>query len=180
MTPDIPLKRGSRWTLLVWIAAALLLLTPAVAMRFTTEVAWTPFDFMVWGAILSLACGTFELAVRASGSLAFRAGVAVAVVISFLTIWVCGAVGIIGDEDNPANLMFGCVLLVAAAGAYVGRFKAPGLARAMLAAAFLQAVVAIIAQLIGSVEGLIAGGVLTGAWLLSAWLFSRAARAEGA
>lgn len=180
MTTDIPLKRGGRWTLLVWIAAALLLLTPAVAMRFTTEVAWTPFDFVVWGAILTLACGTFELAVRASGSLAFRAGVAVAVAIAFLVIWVSGAVGIIGDEDNPANLMFGGVLLVAAAGAYVGRFKAAGLARAMVAAAFPQAVVAIIAQLIGSFEGFVASGILTGAWLLAAWLFNRAARAEAA
>jgi len=178
MTTDIILKRGSRWTLLVWIGAALLLLTPAVAMRFTKEVAWTPFDFVVWGAILSLACGTLELAVRASGSLAFRAGVAIAVVIAFLVVWVSGAVGIIGDEDNPANLMFGCVLLVAAAGAYVGRFRAPGLARAMLAAAFLQAVVTIIARMIGSIEGFVAGGVLTAAWLLAAWLFSRAARAE--
>jgi hypothetical protein len=178
MTTDITLKRGSRWTLLVWIAAALLLLTPAVAMRFTKEVAWSPFDFVVWGAILAIACGTFELAVRASGSLAFRAGVAVAVVISFLVVWVSGAVGIIGDEDNLANLMFGCVLLVAAAGAYVGRFKAAGLARAMVAAAFLQAMVAIIALLIGSFEGFVASAILTAAWLLSAWLFSRAARAE--
>ncbi|MBO9547767.1 hypothetical protein [Caulobacter sp.] len=178
MTTDITLKRGSRWTLLVWIGAALLLLTPALAMRFTKEVVWTPFDFGVWGAILALACGTFELAVRASGSLAFRAAVAIVVAVSFLTVWINGAVGIIGDEDNPANLMFGCVLLVAAAGAYVGRFRAAGLSRALLAAAFVQAVVAIVAQLMGSREGFVISVVFAGAWLLAAWLFGRAARVE--
>ncbi|WP_454718307.1 hypothetical protein [Caulobacter segnis] len=180
MTTDITLKRGSRWTLLVWIGAALLLLTPAVAMRFTSEVVWTPFDFVVWGAILALACGTFELAVRASGSLAFRAAVAICVVTSFLIVWISGAVGIIGDEDNPANLMFGAAPLVVAVGAYVGRFRSAGLSRALLAAALIQAVVAIIAQLMGSREGFVISAVFTGAWLLAAWLFSRAARVEAA
>lgn len=178
MTLDITTtKRGSRWSLLVWAGAGLLLLAPLIAMRFTKEVAWTPFDFVVAGAMLAVACGTFELALRTSGSLAFRAAVAVAVATGFLIVWACGAVGIIGDEDNPANLMFGCVLLVAAAGGYVGRFQPAGLSRAMIATAFVQAVVAIVAQLMGSFEGSVAAAVFTGAWLLSAWLFGKAAKA---
>ena len=170
---DIP-KYASRWTVLVWTGAGLLLLVPLVAMRFTHEVVWTPFDFAIAGAMLAVACGTFELAVRASGDLAFRAGVAFAVVAGFVIVWACGAVGIIGDEGDPANLMFGAVLLVGVAGGYVGRFQAAGLSRAMAATAFVQAVVAIVAWTMGSVEGGVAGVALTGAWLLSAWLFSRA------
>lgn len=178
MTDHSPARRGVRWSLLVWAGAGLLLLAPLVAMRFTREVAWTPFDFAVFGAMLAIACGTFELAVRSSGDLAFRAGVAVAVATGFFIVWANLAVGIIGDEDNPANLMFGGVLLAAVVGGYVGRFQAAGMARALVATAFVQAAVAVVAQRMGSVEGFIASGVFTGAWLLSAWLFHKAARAE--
>jgi hypothetical protein len=171
---DTP-KHTPRWTLLVWSGAALLLLLPLIAMRFTDEVAWTPFDFAVAGAMLAIACGMFELAVRASGSLAFRAAVALAVATGFFIVWACGAVGIIGDEGDPANLMFGGVLLVAVAGGYVGRFRAAGLSRALVATAFVQAAVAIVAWMMGSVEGGVASMAFTGAWLLSAWLFARAA-----
>ena len=170
---DTP-KYTLRWTVLVWGGAGLLLLVPLVAMRFTREVVWTPFDFAVAGALLAIACGTFELAVRASGDLAFRAAAALAVVTGFVVVWACGAVGIIGNEDNPANLMFAAVLLIAVAGGYVGRFRAAGLSRALVATAFVQAAVAIAAWTMGSVEGGVASVVFTGAWLLSAWLFSRA------
>lgn len=172
---DTP-KKTSRWTLLVWGGAGLLLLAPLAAMRFTREVAWTPFDFAVAGAMLAIACGAFELAVRASGSLAFRAAVAVAVATGLLIVWACGAVGVIGDEGDPANLMFGGVLLVAVAGGSIGRFRAAGLSRALVATAFVQAAVAVIAQRMGSFEGFVASAVFTGAWLLSAWLFGRAAQ----
>ncbi len=174
---DIP-KHTSRWTVLVWAGAGLLLLVPLVAMRFTREVVWTPFDFAVAGAMLAIACGTLELAVRASGDLAFRAAVALAVATGFVIVWACGAVGVIGDEGDPANLMFGAVLLVAVAGGYVGRFQAAGLSRALVATAFVQAAVAIASWTMGSIEGAVASVAFTGAWLLSAWLFSKAPSAR--
>jgi hypothetical protein len=172
--------RHRNLSLLVWSGAALMLATPLVAMRFTKEVAWTAFDFAVFGAMLAIACGTFELALRASGNLAFRAAVGVAVATGFFIVWACGAVGIIGDEGNLANLMFGGVLLVAVAGGFVAKFGGASMARALVATAFVQAVVGIIAQMMGSAEGFIASGVFTGAWLLSAWLFAKAARDEAA
>lgn len=171
-------RRGNRLSLLVWGGAAALLATPLIAMQFTKEVTWTAFDFAVFGAMLAIACGTFELAVRASRNLAYRAAVGVAVATGFLIVWACGAVGVIGDEDNAANLMFGVVLLVAVAGAFVARFRGAGMARALVATAFVQALVAIIAQMMGSAEGFIASGVFAAGWLLSAWLFARAARDE--
>ena len=179
ITQPIPTpRRGGRWSPIVWAGAGVLLLVPLIAMQFTQEVAWTAFDFVVAGAMLAIACGTFELGVRASGNFAFRAGVAVAVATGFFIIWACGAVGVIGDEDHPANLMFVAVLIVALAGAFVGRFRAAGLSRAMIATAFVQALVAIIAQMMGSAEGFIASGVFAAGWLLAAWLFGRAARGE--
>lgn len=174
--PTTTPRRGNRWSLIVWAGAGLLLLVPLVAMQFTKEVVWTAFDFAVAGAMLAIACGTFELGVRASGNFAFRAGVAVAVATGFFIIWACGAVGIIGDEGHPANLMFVALLVVALAGSFVGRFRAAGLSRAMVATAFVQALVAIIAQLMGSTEGFVASGVFAAGWLLAAWLFGKAAR----
>ena len=49
------------------------------------------------------------------------------------------AVGIIGAEGNPANLIYAAVILVAAGGAALARLEAAGMSRAMLAAAGLQA-----------------------------------------
>ena len=55
------------------------------------------------------------------------------------------AVGIIGSEDNKANLMYGGVLVVGAIGAIVARFKPEGMARVLFATALAQTLVAVIA-----------------------------------
>jgi hypothetical protein len=154
--------------------AALILLLPFVAMKFTSEVNWTASDFIVAGVMISGVGLLFELAVRTNSNRAYRAGAALALAASFLTIWAVGAVGMIGDENNPLNLMFGVVLLVALLGAIIAGFRAAGMARAMVAAA--------VAQAIASGIGLFAdplGGVLSLAfatiWLASAAMFRRAA-----
>jgi hypothetical protein len=46
--------RGSRWTLLLWAGAVLLLLLPFVAMRFTSEVKWTGSDFVLMGIAITV------------------------------------------------------------------------------------------------------------------------------
>ncbi|MCH2279677.1 MAG: hypothetical protein MK358_12525, partial [Vicinamibacterales bacterium] len=56
-----------------------------------------------------------------------------------------GAVGIIGSEDNDANLMYGGVLVVGAIGAIIARFKPEGMARVLFAMALAQTLVAVIA-----------------------------------
>ena len=164
--------------------AGLILLLPLVAMRFTDEVVWDETDFAVMGALLVGACGTFELAARTTGSIAYRAAVGVAVVAAFILIWINLAVGIIGSEDNPANLMYGGVLAVGILGALLARFQPHGMARALAATAFAQALAGVIALMAGwgstgaNWPGAIV--VLTGffavLWLLSAWLFRKAAR----
>ena len=73
-----------------------LLLLPLVAMQFTNEVNWDETDFIVFGAMLAAACGTYELAARMTGNTAYRAAVSVAVAAAFLLIWINLAVGIIG------------------------------------------------------------------------------------
>lgn len=179
--------RSSRGWAVMWGAAATLLLVPLAAMRFTDEVDWNAFDFVVLGTLLAAACGAFELAARASGSFAHRAGAGVAVVTALLLIWLNGAVGMIGREDNPANLMYGAVLGLALGGSLWAGFRPSGRARAMGAAALAQLAVAAIALLagMGALNPPGPAGLLTlnvgfaALWLISAGLF-RAARAQGA
>ncbi len=122
--------RGSWFRKAMWSGAAFLLL-PAAAMRFTAEVNWTGSDFVFAAVLLFGSAGIVELAMRASSSLAYRAGAVVAVGTSFLTIWANAAVGMIGSEDNPYNLWFLGVITLALLGTLVARFRARGMALAM-------------------------------------------------
>jgi hypothetical protein len=179
-------RRGSRWRIAVWGTAAFLLLLPLVAMRFTNEVNWDETDFTAFGAMLAVACGTCELAARMMSNSAYRAAVGVAVATAFILIWMNLAVGIIGTEDNPANLMFGGVLTVGIVGAVIARLQPHGMARALLATGLAQVLVAVIALLagLGSTgpgwpgDVLSLTGFFTALWVGSALLFRKAARAE--
>lgn len=171
--PGRPGPAAFPWRPLAWGAAGALLLTPLVAMQFTDEVNWNLGDFIVFGLMLAVAGGLVELAVRARGSLAYRAGVAVAVGTGFLMTWANLAVGIIGNEENPANLLFFGVILVAAGGAFLSRGEPAGMARAMAAAALAQAGVAITALLLGLGHVFVATAVFMAGWLIAATLFRR-------
>ena len=169
-------RRGSRRRTAAWAAAALILLLPLVAMQFTDEVAWDVTDFVIFGALLVGAGIALELAARKSGNSAYKTGVGVAVAAAFLLIWVNGAVGIIGNEDNDANLMFFGVLATGFIGALIARFEPQGMARAMIATAGAQVLVFVIALVAGwGFTGLITLFFLA-FWLGSAQLFRKAAR----
>ncbi len=166
--------RGSGWRKAMWGTAAILLLLPLVAMRFTTEMNWDETDFIVIGAMLSIACGTVELAARTTANGAYRLAVAMAVAAAFLLVWMNLAVGIIGTEDNPANLMYGGVIAIAVAGAAIARFRPVGMARALVAAAIAQMTVGLIALVVGLGFTSILDGFFAALWLTSAWLFRKA------
>ena len=171
-------RRGaSWWRVLPWVGASALLAAPAVAMRLGADVDWTAFDFIVAGVMLAAPLTVFELALRASGSLAYRAAAVVALGTAFLITWSNLAVGIIGSENDPINLMFFGVIFIAIAGAFLARFRARGLAVAMTATAAAQAATAVVALAAGDFVFVIIGVFMTG-WLMSAWLFRRAAAEE--
>jgi len=174
-------RPGNRWSGAMWGGAAALLLLPWVAMRFTDEVDWTAMDFAIFGTMLLLACGTYELAARTTGNLAYRAGAALAVVGAFFLVWVNLAVGIIGSEANPANLMFAGVLAVGIGGVAVARGRPRGMACALRLTALAQASVGVLAIAggAGDVLRLVAlTGFFVALWLGSAALFRMAARGQ--
>lgn len=175
--------RGGRWRSAAWAFAAVLLLLPALAMQFTDEVNWDGTDFIVWGIMLAAAAGTYELGARLSRSTAYRAAVGVAAVAGFLLVWINLAVGFIGDEDNPANLMYAGVLGVGVIGALVARFRPAGMARALVATAIAHALVGVVAQVAAldtRMVVLLANAFFVVVWLVSAALFNAAARAQPA
>lgn len=169
------------WRMMVWGGAAALLLAPAVASRVSDEMAWDSADFILVGLMLAAACGAWELAMRRTGSWAFAAAAIVAAGTGFLLFLVNGAVGILGHEDNPVNLLYFGVLTLAFGGAVIVRFRPDGLARAMAVTAGAQVAVGLIGvALIPDVRGFLLGSALfVPLWLLSAWLFAKAAREQG-
>lgn len=171
-------RRGIPWRIVGWGGAAFLLLLPLIA-----NAPWTLSDFIFMGVLFGVAGLVLELAVRASGNIAYRAGVGMAVAATFLLIWVNGAVGFLGDEGNPANLIFFGVIAIAILGSFIAGFRAAGMARAMFATAAAQLLVGVIALAAGlgspGYEGLyeavMGTTVFTALWLISAWLFHKAA-----
>lgn len=175
-------KRNIPWRLIGWSVPVLLLLLPLVA-----GAPWTLSDYFIMGALFGIAGLGIELAVRISGDIVYRAAATVAVVASFLLIWVNMAVGFLGDEGNPANLMFLGVIAVAIIGAFFVNFRAGGMARVMFVTALAQVAVGVVALAAGFAspgndglyEVVMGTGMFAGMWLLSAWLFRNAAEREG-
>ena len=86
--------RFPAWRVAFLTVAALVLLVPAIAMQFSTEVAWGPGDFLIMGGLLLGLWSGIEVMVRLPRSQPLRlagAGFAVAV---FLLVWAELAVGV--------------------------------------------------------------------------------------
>ena len=176
-------RHGNAWRIMGWGTAVALILTPLVAMQFTSEVNWTASDF-VFAIVMFGSVGLgLEMAVR-KGNRAYMMAAALALLVSFLSVWFTGAVGIIGNENEDSNMLFPGVVVVALAGSAIALFRAKGMAVAMVAAAAAQAAVPVVASVIGDStmaaiwarEVVVLTIAFTAMWLLSAWLFRTAAR----
>lgn len=177
-------RRGNSWITAAWTTAtAVILLLPLIAMQFTSEVNWTVGDFVFAGGMLLGAGVTYELAARIGG-LAYQAGAIVALGAGILTMWVTGAVGIIGSENNPGNLMYLATIVVAIAGAIIARGRAGAMVWAMAFTALATIAAPVIAYAgvaqpqsdVLAPEVFVATGVLAAGWALSAFFFSKAAK----
>ena len=144
---------------------------------------WDATDFIAMGVMLSVAGLLAALVLRRSSKGAYRFAAALAILAAFRLGWVNGAVGIIGDEGNLANLMSAGVLAAALAGSALVRCRAAGMARAMFVTAGVQVVVAVIALAadLGDsgpawpMDVLMATLFFAGMWTASAVLFRKAA-----
>lgn len=164
----------------VALATAFVLLIPLLAAP-----AWSLFDFVVAGALIFGTGLAYVLATGQAGNIAYRAAVGVALAAALLLVWINLAVGVIGAEDDLANVMYVGVLAVGIVGAIVARFRPYGMARALFATALAQASVAVVALIFGlgspwsgPGEILALNGFFVALFVGSALLFRRAAREQ--
>ncbi len=167
----------------ILLATAFILLVPLLAMQITDEVNWDPADFIVAGVLLAGTGLTFVLIAGKTDNFMYRAAIGITLVTALLIVWVNLAVGIIGSENNPANLMYFGVLAVGIIGAIVARFQPRGMWRALLATAFVQMIVSVIAMIAGlgepytgPYEIMILNGFFITLWVGAALLFRKASR----
>jgi peptidoglycan/LPS O-acetylase OafA/YrhL len=86
----------STWRVILWGGLALLLLIPALAMQVTSEVDWSPSDFLIMGALLATLGLAIEAMMRLLRDWPARLAACTAAVILFLLIWAELAVGVFG------------------------------------------------------------------------------------
>jgi bacteriorhodopsin len=80
----------------ILVTVAILLLIPLIAMQFTNEVKWGPFDFAVAAALLlgtGLLC---ELVIRKVRTVRYRIILCVVLLTALFLVWLELAVGIFG------------------------------------------------------------------------------------
>ena len=114
-----------------------------------------------------------------NGNTAYRGGVAVAALTSFLIVWTTIV------RDNGTGEAFFLLILAAAVGGYTARFRPDGMARAMLGVAVMQVLLTLLMVTApvtaevpdGVFKAWLFGGGFTALWLVSGALFHRAARA---
>ena len=168
-------RRGLHpWRIIGWGTVAALLLAPLVAMQFTSEVDWDESDFIAMGFIFGSLGLALEFMISRSGSITFRIASGIAVLAAFLLVWTNLAVGMIGSENNPYNLLFGGVLAIALAGSIAARFRPTGMALVTAAAGVTQIAIAV-GGIATDPRGAFSSSVLGGLWLLAALLFRKSA-----
>jgi hypothetical protein len=173
----------------VWAIVVVLILMIPLAMQFqpfADEVQWD--EAIAYGVILLIAGGFYELWLwlkTRTSAYRFAFGVGLAGVL--LLGWVSGAVGIIGSENQPVNLMYWAVPVALLTGALISRFKPRGMARTLFVAAFVQALVPVVALIIspevswgnvGVIGVFVVNSIFAVLFVASALLFRHAAQAE--
>lgn len=136
----------------VLLVTALILLVPLIAMQFTSEVNWTLSDFVIMGTLLAGAGLAYEFVSKKGSTIAYRAATMMAVGTALLLTWANLAVGLIGNEDNPANALYLGVIIVLFLGSIVARLKPKGMMYVLFATAAAQMLVPVIAMSIWKPE----------------------------
>ena len=136
---------------------------------------WSLGDFVFMGVVLA-ALSALVAWWFAGRDRYRRGGIVVGAAAPMLLVWINGAVGIIGEPQDPANRMFLVVIGFAVAGACLVRFRTGGLMRVALLSACLTVAVLLLGVLRHGAPVPMAAFVLALPWLVSALLFRRAER----
>jgi hypothetical protein len=119
---------------------------------------------------------------KPSAGLAYRAGVAVAVLASLLIVWTTIV------RDDGSGMSFFLLVMAAGVGGFAAWFRAAGLARTMIGVAVMQVLLGIAIATApvtaavpdGAARALLFSGVFAALWLVSAACFRAAAQGDRA
>jgi hypothetical protein len=126
-----------------------ILLIPAAAMLYKVEGwAWSPADFVIMWLLIAGSIAAYKFVASKAPNFYYRVAAAIAVTTGLVLVWVNGAVGLIGSEDNPANTMYAGVIVLGLIGAALARLQPLGMARALFVTAVAQFLVPVIALVI--------------------------------
>jgi len=126
-----------------------ILMIPAAAMLFSVEGwVWDATDFIVAWVFIGGAVAAYQLVASRARHHTYRIATGIAVMTGLILLWINGAVGLIGSEDNPANLMYGGVLIIALMGSAIARLRPLGMALALALTAVAQFLVPVIALIV--------------------------------
>lgn len=92
------MKKQNIRLIAIFLTVAALLLVPFIAMTFTDEVKWTPFDFVVAGVLLLGTGLAIEIVLRIVKQFKYRLAMCAAILFALLIVWAELAVGLIGTR----------------------------------------------------------------------------------
>lgn len=127
------------------VITVLLLMIPLAATQFGSEVVWDVTDFIVAAVLLFGTGFSYKMVTMQSKHIVYRVAVAIALVAGLVLIWSNLAVGIIGSENNAANLMYFGVVFILITGSFLVRFKSKGMAAVLFLTAAAQAITIFVA-----------------------------------
>ena len=144
-------KQNITKRLIMWAVVALLILLIFLIKQLTNfgqvEVQWN--EAIAYGVILLVAGGFYELwQWLKTRTRTYRIAFSVGLTGVFLLGWVSGAVGVIGSENNPANLMYWAIPVVLLIGSLISRFKPSPMARTLFTTAIVQMLIPVVALFI--------------------------------
>jgi len=141
-------------------------------------------QFVMAGIVLLILGLLYLLIASRARTGAYKVAAGITVAASLLLVWGNLAVGFIGSEDNPANLLYAGALIVGFIGAILAKLQPLGMAKALFATAFAQFAVPFIAMSIwrpelnrGVLMVIVLNTIFAGLWVVSGWLFRRAGAA---
>jgi len=152
---------------IIWITVTLSIFLVFLSILIPNEVQWK--ELVAYIIILSAIGGIYEVwQWLKKKSSYYRYAFIIGFLGAFFIGWANGAVGIIGNEDNPANLMYVAIFIVGLIGSLISRFKPHGMSITLFAVALVQLAIPFIALFIWPAKASWGGAGVIGVFIINA------------
>ncbi len=132
----------------VALASSIFLILPLIAHQVFEDFNWDANDFIVAWLLVFGAGLAFKLFTRNTENVSKRIAWGMAIAALLILAWMNLAVGLIGDQGNPANLYYLAVFIVFIIGSVVAGLRPQGMWRVLLITAAVQFLIPFLALFI--------------------------------